>query len=147
MPTHSETRRMPYSAEQMYALVADVQSYPKFLPWTSGARIRSRHEEDGAEVLLADLIISFKVFRESFGSRVVLREEERVIETSYIDGPFEHMESRWAFRDVEGGCEVTFDVDFEFKSRLLRGAANMFFQDAMERVVGAFERRAHELHG
>ena len=138
---------MPYTARQMYDLVADVQSYPQFLPWCSGARIRSRHEEGGAEVLLADLIISFKVFRESFGSRVVLREAERVIETSYIDGPFRHMESRWAFADVEGGCEVSFDVDFEFRSRLLQGAANMFFQDAMQRVVRAFERRAHELYG
>ena len=147
MPTHSETRRMPYSAQQMYDLVADVQSYPQFLPWCSGARIRSRTPQGDAEVMLADLIISFKVFRESFGSRVILHPEDKVIETAYIDGPFRHMESRWAFQDVEGGCEVSFDVDFEFKSRLLQGAANMFFQDAMQRVVRAFERRAHELYG
>ena len=147
MPTHSETRRMPYSARQMYDLVADVQSYPEFLPWCSGARIRSRTPQDDAVVMLADLIISFKVFRESFGSRVTLHEDDKVIETAYIDGPFRYMESRWAFRDVEGGCEVSFDVDFEFKSRLLQGAANMFFQDAMQRVVRAFERRAHELYG
>ena len=147
MPTHSETRRLPYSARQMYDLVADVQSYPQFLPWCAGARVRSRTPQGDAEVMLADLIISFKVFRESFGSRVTLHEDERVIETEYIDGPFRYMESTWRFTDVEGGCEVSFDVDFEFKSRLLQGAANMFFQDAMERVVRAFERRARELYG
>ena len=147
MPTHSETRVLPYSAAQMYALVADVASYPEFLPWTAAARIRSTTEHGDHQVMLADLVISFKVFREKFGSRVTLWPERHRIDTAYIDGPFRHMDSTWQFRDVDGGCEVRFDVDFEFRNRLLQGAAGMFFNEAMQRIVRAFERRAAHLHG
>jgi len=148
MPTHSETRVLRYTAEQMYMLVADVASYPQFLPWTAAARVRSvRPQEDGSEVMEADLVISFKVFRERFGSRVVLWSENRRIETEYLEGPFHHMRSNWAFRDVEGGCEVSFDVDFAFKNRLLQSAADLFFYEAMKRIVRAFEQRALELYG
>ncbi|SMX48331.1 type II toxin-antitoxin system RatA family toxin [Maliponia aquimaris] len=147
MPTHQETRVLPYSAQQMYDLVADVASYPQFLPWTAAARIRSRHDRGDHEVMLADLVISFKVFREKFGSRVTLWPEARRIETEYLDGPFSHMQSRWEFRDVAGGVEVAFFVDFEFRNRILQGAAGMFFYDAMQRIVRAFERRAAQLYG
>lgn len=146
MPKHAETRVLPYTAEQMYALVGDVASYPKFLPWTAGARISSVTEHGDHSVMLADLVISFKVFRESFGSRVTLWPEKKQIDTAYIDGPFKHLESTWRFRDVEGGCEVSFEVDFEFKSKLLQGAAGMFFNEAMQRVVRAFEDRASKLY-
>ncbi|KHQ53740.1 type II toxin-antitoxin system RatA family toxin [Mameliella alba] len=147
MPTHSETRKLPYSAQQMYDLVGDVASYPKFLPWTAAARIRSRQEMGDHEVMLADLVISFKVFREKFGSRVTLWPADMRIDTEYLDGPFHHMVSKWGFKDVDGGCEVSFFVDFEFRNRILQGAAGMFFYDAMQRIVRAFERRAAELYG
>ncbi|WP_300534724.1 type II toxin-antitoxin system RatA family toxin, partial [uncultured Mameliella sp.] len=142
-----ETRKLPYTAQQMYDLVGDVASYPKFLPWTAAARIRSRQEMGDHEVMLADLVISFKVFREKFGSRVTLWPEDMRIDTEYLDGPFHHMISKWGFTDVEGGCEVSFFVDFEFRNRILQGAAGMFFYDAMQRIVRAFERRAAELYG
>ncbi len=148
MPTHSETKRLPYSAQQMYDLVADVGSYPKFLPWNSAARIRSRTPvAGGGEVMEADLVISFKVFRERFGSRVTLWPEARKIDTEYLDGPFRHMRSNWAFRDIPGGSEVDFHVDFEFRNAILQGIIGVVFNDAMQRVVRAFERRAAELHG
>ena len=147
MPSHSETRVLPYTPQQMYDLVADVRSYPEFLPWTAAARIRSERPVGDTVVMLADLVISFKVFRERFGSRVVLHPREKRIETSYVDGPFRHMDSVWTFADAPGGVEVGFDVDFEFKSRLLQGAAGMFFNDAMQRIVRAFERRAAALYG
>lgn len=147
MPTHSETRTLPYSAQQMYDLVADVASYPKFLPWTAAARIRSTEDKGDHTVMLADLVISFKVFREKFGSRVVLRPGDKLIETEYLDGPFSHMQSTWGFKDVPEGCEVSFFVDFEFRNRLLQSAAGMFFYEAMQRIVRAFERRAAELYG
>jgi coenzyme Q-binding protein COQ10 len=147
MPTHSETRVLPYTPQQMYDLVADVRSYPEFLPWTAAARIRSETPVGSTVVMLADLVISSKVFRERFGSRVVLHPEERRIETSYVDGPFRHMESVWTFAEDPGGVAVGFDVDFEFRSRLLQGAAGMFFNDAMQRIVRAFERRAAVLYG
>jgi coenzyme Q-binding protein COQ10 len=146
MPTHSETRTLPYTAQQMYDLVADVANYPKFLPWTAAARIRSREDRGDHMEMLADLVISFKVFRERFGSRVVLWPEQQKIDTEYLDGPFRHMHSNWAFKDVDDGVEVTFFVDFEFKNRILQGAAGMFFFEAMQRIVRAFERRAAELY-
>lgn len=153
MPTHSETKRLPYTAQQMYDLVADVGSYPKFLPWNSAARIRSRapvaanDSRGGGEVMEADLVISFKVFRERFGSRVTLWPSQMKIDTEYLDGPFRHMRSNWAFRDIPGGCEVDFHVDFEFRNAILQGIIGVVFNDAMQRVVRAFERRAAELYG
>ena len=148
MPTHSETRHLPYSAQQMYDLVADVEDYPQFLPWTAAARIRSRTEKGESEVMLADLVISFKVFRERFGSRVVLWPDEMKINTEYLDGPFQKMVSNWSFEDApEGGCNVSFFVDFEFRNKLLQTTATIFFNDAMQRIVRAFERRAQQLYG
>ncbi len=154
MPTHSEIKRLPYTARQMYDLVADVGSYPKFLPWNSAARIRSRlpiagggEGRGGGEVMEADLVISFKVFRERFTSRVTLWPEAGKIDTEYLDGPFRHMLSTWAFRDIPGGCEVDFHVDFEFRNRVLQGIIGLVFNDAMLRIVRAFERRAAELYG
>ena len=149
MPTHSETKRLPYTARQMYDLVADVASYPKFLPWNSAARIRSRRPIDGGgEVMEADLVISFKVFRERFGSRVTLLPTEKRILTEYIDGPFRYMRSSWGFRDLEdGGSEAEFYVDFEFRNAILQGVIGLVFNEAMQRVVRAFERRAAELYG
>ncbi len=147
MPSHSETRKLPYSADQMYGLVADVANYPEFLPWTAAARIRSREDRGDHEVMLADLVVSFKVFRERFGSKVTLWPERKRIDTEYIEGPFRHMRSRWEFEDVDGGCEVHFEVEFEFKNMILQKAAGLFFFDAMQRIVRAFEKRADELYG
>jgi len=147
MPKHHETRVLPYSAQQMYDLVADVGSYPKFLPWTAAARIRSRKPIPGGAVMEADLVISFKVFRERFGSRVTLWPDDMKIDTEYLDGPFKYMKSTWAFRPAEGGCEVEFFVDFEFRNAILQGIIGVVFNEAMLRVVRAFERRAADLYG
>mgnify|MGYP003472363497 CR=1 FL=1 len=146
MPTHSETKRLPYTAQQMYDLVADVASYPKFLPWNSAARIRSRRPIPGGEVMEAELVISFKVFRERFGSRVTLWREAQKIDTEYLDGPFRHMKSSWAFRDIPGGCEVDFHVDFEFRNALSEKLAGQYFDKAFRKMVAAFEERAAELY-
>ncbi|WP_099823579.1 type II toxin-antitoxin system RatA family toxin [Oceaniglobus indicus] len=148
MPTHHETRKLPYTAQQMYDLVADVGRYPEFLPWCSAARVRETHPIDGGTVMEADLVISFKVFRERFASRVTLWPDDMKIDTEYLDGPFKHMISKWAFRDLDGkGCEVEFFVDFEFRNRILQKAAGVFFNEAMQRIVRAFERRATQLYG
>ncbi|MDR9392691.1 type II toxin-antitoxin system RatA family toxin [Roseovarius sp. SYSU LYC5161] len=148
MPSHAESRQMPYSAQQMYDLVADVGNYPKFLPWTAAARVRKvTPQADGSEVMEADLVISFKVFRERFSSRVVLWPRDMRIETEYLDGPFHHMKSNWRFEDNDAGCMVHFDVDFAFRNRLLQSAAELFFYEAMRRIVSAFEKRAAALYG
>lgn len=146
MPAHSETKRLPYTPDQMYDLVADVANYPEFLPWTAAARIRSTTDKGDHIEMLADLVVSFKVFREKFGSRVLLWPEARKIDTAYIEGPFKYLESTWTFVDAPGGCDVHFEVDFEFRNRLLQGAAGMFFNQAMQTIVRAFERRAAVLY-
>lgn len=147
MPTHSETRFLPYTAQQMYDLVADVGEYPQFLPWCAAARVRSVMPQGDNQVMEADLVISFKVFRERFGSRVVLHPDDRKIDTEYLDGPFRYMKSNWVFADAEGGCDVSFFVDFEFRNAILQGIIGVVFNEAMQRIVRAFERRAAELYG
>lgn len=131
----------------MYDLVADVASYPQFLPWCAAARIRSETAVAESVVLDADLIISFKVFRERFGSRVTLFPDDMKIDSEYLDGPFKYMKSNWAFEDTDDGCNVIFFVDFEFKNAILQGIIGLVFNEAMQRVVRAFEARANELYG
>lgn len=147
MPTHAEKRVMPYSAQQMYDLIADVDAYPQFLPWCSAARIRKRTPRGDIEIVDAELVISFKVFRERFGSRVTLMPKDQKIGVEYLDGPFKYLNNHWSFEDCEGGCEVDFFVDFEFKSKILQTIIGVVFGEAMQRIVGAFEARAKVLYG
>lgn len=147
MITHDDHRTMPYSARQMYDLVADIESYPKFLPWTAAARIRGRHPEGGVIVAVADMVISFKVFRERFATRVTMDEANGTIVSEFLEGPFRFLISRWSFRDVAEGCAVHYHVEFEFKNRILQKAAGMFFMDAQKKILGAFEQRARQLYG
>jgi coenzyme Q-binding protein COQ10 len=109
--------------------------------------VRSVQPVGDHEVMHADLVVGFKMFRERFLSKVTLWAEDRRIDTEYVDGPFKHLVSTWRFRDTDAGCEVAFDVDFEFKNRLLQGAAGLFFFEAMQRIVRAFEQRADALYG
>ena len=146
MPTHSEKRQMPYKAEQMYDLVADIGKYPEFLPWCTGARIRSEREIEGGCIVDADLIISFKMFRERFTSRVTLHPENHKIEVEYLDGPFKYLVNYWHFIPSETGCTADFHVDFEFKSKVLQALIGVVFGEAMRRIVKAFEDRAKALY-
>ena len=150
MPTHAERRNVPYSADEMYALIADVGSYPEFLPWCAAARIRETRplpEGDG-EVMNADLVISFKVYRERFGSRVTLRPQARTIDVEYLQGPFRYLQNHWRFIPTgKRSCDVDFFVDFEFRSAILQRLIGLVFHEAMLRIVRAFERRAQALYG
>jgi coenzyme Q-binding protein COQ10 len=150
MPTHAEKRTVPYTAEEMFDLIADVARYPEFLPWCAAARVRSRAPlPDGeGEVMDADLVVSFKVYREKFGSRVTLRPAERTIDVEYLEGPFRYLRNHWTFVPLDGGrSEIDFFVDFEFKSVILQKLIGLVFQEAMLRIVRAFERRAQALYG
>lgn len=150
MPTHAEKRTVPYTPDEMYALIADVGRYPEFLPWCAAARVReTRPLEDGAGTVVdADLIISFKVYRERFGSRVTLRPQARTIDVEYLDGPFRYLRNHWRFLDAPGGgCEIDFFVDFEFRSAILQKLIGLVFTEAMHRIVRAFEKRAEALYG
>lgn len=144
MATHAEKRVLPHSPEQLFDLVADVERYPEFLPWCIGARIRSRREN----VLAADLIIGFKGFRESFTSEVTLDQAAMRIDVAYRDGPFKYLNNHWIFNaQPDGACEIDFFVDFEFRSRLLQRIIGILFNEAVRRMVAAFEARADQIYG
>ncbi len=139
MATHAEKRVLPYRPEQLYDLVADVEKYPEFLPWCVGARVRERQPD----VLIADLVIGFKGLREGFTSRVTLNRPDMRIDVAYLDGPFRYLNNHWVFREhPDGGCEIDFFVDFEFRSRLFQRVIGLLFNEAVRRMVGAFESRA-----
>lgn len=143
MPTHAEKRIVPYSPDQMYALVADVETYPEFLPWCVGARIKKRE----GNVLFADLMIGYKLIRERFTSRVELHPEENRLDVTYTDGPFRYLNNHWAFIPQDRGCLIDFYVDFEFKNLVLQRVMGLFFNEAVRRMVQAFEDRAKALYG
>ena len=143
VPKHAETRRLPYTPEQMFDLVADVRRYPEFLPWVSAMRVR---KETDAEAL-ADMIVGFKGLRETFTSKVAKTRPER-IHVEYVDGPLRYLHNDWRFRpDGEGGCHVDFSVDFAFKNRMFEMLAGQVFGLALRRMIGAFEERASVLYG
>ena len=143
MPTHAEIRVLPFTPEQMFDLVADVESYPEFLPWCVAARIRNR---DG-DTLTADMVIGFKMFRERFTTEDVF-DRPRRIDVSYSDGPFKHLNNHWVFEPTDdGGCRIDFYIDFEFRSRILQRLIGVLFNEAVKMMVSSFEKRAVVLYG
>jgi coenzyme Q-binding protein COQ10 len=143
MPTHAEKKLLPYTREQLFDLVSDIERYPEFLPWCVGARIRERNGNE----ILGDLLIGYKMVRERFTSRVVLSWPDR-IDVSYSEGPFKYLNNHWLFLpQSDGQCLIDFYVDFEFRSKMLQKIMEMFFNEAVKRMVGAFETRAHQLYG
>ena len=141
MPTHAEQRILPYRPEQLYELVAGVDRYPEFLPWCKASRITRRE----GNVFFADLVIAFKVFRERFSSKVTLHPQHK-IDVEYIDGPFRYLKNHWQFEPHPEGCLVDFYVDFEFRSKLLQNLIGLLFNEAVRRMVAAFETRARQLY-
>ncbi len=142
MPRHTETRRLPYSPEQMFNLVADVGRYGEFLPWVTAIRIRSNSET----LMVADMIVGFKGLRESFTSQVSKTRASR-IHVEYLDGPLKYLRNEWGFRpDGQGGCLVDFAVDFAFKNRVFEMLAGQVFDRALRKMIGAFEERAAVLY-
>ena len=142
MPSHRETRILPYSPEQMFDLVADVRAYPEFLPWVVALRVR----EDGPTDTLADMIIGFKGLRETFTSHVKKSRPDWIL-VDYVEGPLKHLRNEWRFRPDSQGCAVEFSVDFAFRNRVFEKLAGAVFDAALRRMIGAFEARAVELYG
>lgn len=142
MPGIRETRRLPYTAEQMFDLVADVGRYAEFLPWVVATRIKSDSETE----MIADMLVGFNALREKFTSRVEKQRPGR-IKVHYIDGPMRDLDNVWEFRNVDGGCEVDFLVTFTFRNALFEKLAGQYFDRAFRKMVTAFEERANRLYG
>lgn len=142
MSTHAEKKVSPYSATQMYNLVADVAAYPEFLPWCIATRIRSQK----GNLMIADMVIGFKMIREKYTSEVTLEEGTKVT-VIYKNGPFKYLNSHWIFEDDgKGGCTIDFFVDFEFRSALLQKVMGAVFNEAVQLMMSAFEKRAIQLY-
>lgn len=142
MPTHAERRILPHSPTQLFDLVADVERYPEFLPWCLASRIRQR----SGTMIVADLVIGYKMIRERFTSRVTLSYPDR-IDVAYVDGPMRNLNNHWIFLPHPDGCEIDFFVDFEFRSKVLQTVIGALFNEAFRRMVAAFETRAAQLYG
>ena len=134
---------MPYAAGKMFELVADIERYPEFIPWCRAARIRSRSPAGNGEVLIADLVVAIKGFRETLVSKVTLKRDEGRIVVRYVDGPLKLMHSEWRFLDRgHNRSRVEYVSEFEFRSRFLTAFAGVFLDYAVSEVVAAFETRA-----
>jgi coenzyme Q-binding protein COQ10 len=146
MPSHSESRVVPYSTDLMFAIVADVERYPEFLPWTVALRILKRQRESDAEVLIAQTVVGFQALRERYTSRVVLDRKRYAIDVTQTEGVFRQMETHWKFAPhSETSCRVDFAILFEFKNRLLGAVAGRAFGLVVTQMTKAFEERARVL--
>jgi coenzyme Q-binding protein COQ10 len=147
MPRFVTTRSVRHSADQMFDLVADVERYPEFVPMCLKLVVRRRTTGvNGSEVLIADMAIGYKLIRESFTTRVALNRAERKILAEYVDGPFSHLENRWTFTPTATGSDVTFDIDYGFRSRAFEMLAGAVFETVYRRMAEAFETRADAIY-
>ena len=143
MPTHAEKRILPHTREQLFDLVSDIEKYPEFLPWCMATRVRQQTEDTS----ISDMVIGFKMFREKFTTKVVLRRPGR-IDVSYFEGPFKYLNNHWIFEPHgNGACLIDFYVDFEFRSKILQATIGAVFNEAVRRMISAFEKRADKLYG
>lgn len=148
MPTHRTTHRVAHTADEMFELVADVEKYPQFVPLCESLKVRGRRAlKDGRELLLTDMTVGYKLFRDTFTSRVTLDRAARTIDVAYVDGPFSHLTNTWHFVPDGGtGCRVEFFIDWEMKSRMLAMAAGAVFERAFGKFSDAFEARADQIY-
>jgi coenzyme Q-binding protein COQ10 len=142
MPRHEEQKTLPYTADELFSVVADVKDYPSFVPWCASAHIL----REGPQEIIAKLEIGFGPFRESFTSEVSLDRPRQVLVRATEGGPLEHLANTWTFTPAGDKTQVDLVVDFQFKSRLLDHVANTMFQEAATQMMGAFESRVHLIH-
>ncbi len=148
MPTFRTTRTVKHTPAQMFALVADVERYPEFLPLCESLRVMRRVQSgEGIESLVATMSVGYKAIKESFTTRVTLDDPRLKITVEYVDGPFKYLENRWTFREAPGGCDVEFYINYEFKSFALGLLMGSVFDKAFRKFTEAFEVRADEIYG
>ena len=149
MPSFTTKRRVPFSAGQMFAVVADVERYPQFLPLCEKLEVTSRAPAEGARgatVISATMTVGYKSIREAFTTRVTLDQAANEIRVQNLDGLFRHLENRWRFVDAPGGSDIDFFIDYEFRSSLLGLVMGAAFDHAVRRYSAAFEARARALY-
>jgi len=148
MPQFTTERQVAHSADEMFALVADVERYPEFVPLCERLIVRTRQRDGERETLVADMTVGYKAIRETFTTRVLLDRPGLTIDAQYLEGPFRNLDSRWTF--VPEGphtCLVLFSIDYEFKSRVLGAVMGAAFDGMFRKLAGAFERQANAVYG
>nr|WP_319485122.1 type II toxin-antitoxin system RatA family toxin [uncultured Cohaesibacter sp.] len=150
MPKFETRHKVRHSADQMFRLVADVERYPEFVPLCKALHVRGRKDSAGQSILVADMVVAYKMISESFTSKVTLLPDQNQIVAEYLDGPFKHMENRWTFELIDGepdSCNVVFYIDYEFRNRMLSGLMGAMFDKAFKKFSTAFEQRADAIYG
>ena len=142
MTEHRENHIVPYTADLMYSVVADVERYPEFLPWVVALRVKSRTQDGGREILMAEMAVGYRALRERYTSKVTLDPAGRAIDVVAVEGPFRILENHWRFTPESEGTRIDFRVAFEFSSRLLQMAAAQAFAKVLLKMTDAFEARA-----
>ncbi len=147
MPSFRTSHVVNHTPEQMFELVADVESYPQFVPLCQTLRVRRRFSgADDAEIVVAEMEVGYKAIRERFTSRVALDRAGRRINVEYVDGPFSHLENVWWFSDAEDGkCRIEFYIAYEFRNRMLATLMGSMFDAAFRKFASAFETRADQI--
>ncbi|MEW7008240.1 type II toxin-antitoxin system RatA family toxin [Lentilitoribacter sp. EG35] len=147
MPEFEKHHKVNHKADDMFALVADVESYPEFLPMCEALTIRDTRDRDGKTLLIADMTVGYKAIKETFTSQVLLKPDEKIIEAKYIDGPFKHLDNRWTF--IEGDKQsstIDFYIDYSFKNPALGLLMGAMFERAFAKFTQSFEQRADEIY-
>jgi coenzyme Q-binding protein COQ10 len=148
VPTFDTVHRVAFSPQQMYAVVADVEHYPDFLPLCEGLDVISRATEGATPVIVARMQIGYKAIREAFTTKVVLMPDAPAVTVTYLDGPFHYLENRWRFlARPDGGCDIAFWIDYQFKSPVLGLLMGAMFDKAFRKFSHAFEDRARAVYG
>ena len=148
MPSFRTTRKVRHSAKEMFDLVADIESYPQFLPLCVALTVLRKTEAAGVITKVARMSVGYRAIRETFTTRVSCDPAKREIFVTYIDGPFRHLENRWRFREQgDSACLVEFQIAYEFKSRALGVLMGGMFDTAFRKFSEAFERRADVVYG
>lgn len=147
MTARSVTTVVPYTPDEMFALVADVARYPEFVPHCRALRVLAEDLKDGTGTLDAEMIVAYRAFRERFRCRVTLDRPGRRIDVAYLDGPFRSLETQWRFAPRAAGCAVGFSIAFEFRSLILQATAAAVFERAFVKMADAFVARARTVYG
>ncbi|GAB4230797.1 MAG: type II toxin-antitoxin system RatA family toxin [Methyloligellaceae bacterium] len=149
MKQFASTQAVGHSAEHMFALVSDVERYPEFVPLCEGLSVLSRNTDaQGNDQLTARMSVAYKMFHESFISRVTLFRDDYRVLVEYVDGPFRHLENRWRFTPTgDGGCRIDFYIEYEFASKALQLLVGSVFEKAFAKFVDAFKQRADQVYG
>ena len=142
MITHKENKIINHSNVKLFELVSDIKSYPYFLPWCLASRIHKSEKN----FIIAELLVGFNIYREKFISHVNLNKKNFTINVNYAEGPFNHLKNKWVFKEHKDGCEIDFNVEFEFNSIIFQTAIERLFSNAVKKMVFAFEKRADTLY-